>query len=162
MNEKFEIYKLAVEMADRVSSRRMTANGFFLTVETTLLAIFGFLYPRIGVVDPKLALIVISVIGVVLGITWHLAIRSYRRLNRAKFDVINELEKDLAFQYFTREWVQLKGGSGEVSEPKGLKERWVRIADRYTDLTVVETFVPSIFVSLNVVALLAAIFRSVS
>lgn len=162
MNEKFEIYKLAVEMADRVSSRRMTANGFFLTVETTLLAIFGFLYPRVGVIDPKLALIVISAIGVVLGVAWHLAIRSYRRLNRAKFDVINQLEKDLAFDYFSREWVQLKGGFGEVSEPKGLKDRWVRIADRYTDLTVVETFVPSIFIGLNLVALLAAIFRSVA
>jgi hypothetical protein len=33
-----ELYKLAVEMADRVSARRATANAFFLTVNTALLA----------------------------------------------------------------------------------------------------------------------------
>ncbi len=34
-----ELYKLAVEMADRVSARRATANAFFLTVNTALLAL---------------------------------------------------------------------------------------------------------------------------
>ena len=34
-----DIYKLAVEMADRVSSRRATANAFFLTVNTGLVAV---------------------------------------------------------------------------------------------------------------------------
>ena len=33
-----ELYKLAVEMADRVSARRAAANAFFLTVNTALLA----------------------------------------------------------------------------------------------------------------------------
>lgn len=37
----FELYKLAVEIADRISARRGVANSFFLTVNTgiaTLLA----------------------------------------------------------------------------------------------------------------------------
>jgi hypothetical protein len=33
-----ELYKLAVEMADRVSARRATANAFFLTINTALFA----------------------------------------------------------------------------------------------------------------------------
>jgi hypothetical protein len=33
-----ELYKLAVEMAERVSARRATTNAFFLTVNTALLA----------------------------------------------------------------------------------------------------------------------------
>lgn len=32
---------MAVEMADRVSARRATANGFFLTMQTTLLALMS-------------------------------------------------------------------------------------------------------------------------
>jgi hypothetical protein len=36
-----ELYKLAVEMADRVSARRGTANAFFVTVNTALLAFLG-------------------------------------------------------------------------------------------------------------------------
>jgi hypothetical protein len=33
-----ELFKLAVEMADRVSARRATADAFFLTGNTALLA----------------------------------------------------------------------------------------------------------------------------
>lgn len=36
-----EQYQMAVEMADRVSARRATANGFFLTMQTTLLALMS-------------------------------------------------------------------------------------------------------------------------
>ncbi|MBM5818188.1 MAG: hypothetical protein FJ083_16945, partial [Cyanobacteria bacterium K_Offshore_surface_m2_239] len=36
----FDQYKLAVEMADRVSARRMQANTFFLAVNTGLLTVF--------------------------------------------------------------------------------------------------------------------------
>jgi hypothetical protein len=37
----FELYKLAVEMADRISARRGIANSFFLTVNTGVVAILG-------------------------------------------------------------------------------------------------------------------------
>jgi hypothetical protein len=35
---ELELYKLAVEMADRISARRALANTFFLTVNTGLAA----------------------------------------------------------------------------------------------------------------------------
>ena len=37
----FEIYKIAVEMADRISARRGLANTFFLTINTTVLGVLG-------------------------------------------------------------------------------------------------------------------------
>jgi hypothetical protein len=37
----FQQYKLAVEMADRISARRLTANTVFLTVNTVLAAVLG-------------------------------------------------------------------------------------------------------------------------
>lgn len=37
-SDYLDLYKLAVEMADRVSARRGTANAFFVTVNTALLA----------------------------------------------------------------------------------------------------------------------------
>lgn len=40
-DDLFEQYKLYVEMADRVSERRATANNFFLTANTLLVSIFG-------------------------------------------------------------------------------------------------------------------------
>ena len=49
MNTKLEIHKMAAEMADRVSSRRMVANGFFLTLNTTLTSILAFMYTELAI-----------------------------------------------------------------------------------------------------------------
>src|SRR3989442_10768421 len=38
-----EQYKLYVEMADRISARRQTANEFFLSVNTAIVALLGYL-----------------------------------------------------------------------------------------------------------------------
>ena len=46
-------YKLYVEMADRISSRRNSANIFFLTLNSTILTIIGFLFEKITVVNPR-------------------------------------------------------------------------------------------------------------
>ena len=40
---------MAAEMADRVSSRRMVANGFFLTLNTTLTSILAFMYTELAI-----------------------------------------------------------------------------------------------------------------
>ncbi len=40
-DDLFEQYKLYVEMADRVSERRSTANNFFLAANTLLISVFG-------------------------------------------------------------------------------------------------------------------------
>ena len=82
MDVKLDIYKLAVEMADRVSSRRMSANAFFITVETLLLALTGFFLPNVTAGTRQFALIIICIIGLVLTGAWLLTIRSYRRLNQ--------------------------------------------------------------------------------
>jgi hypothetical protein len=36
-----ELYKISVEMADRVSARRGTANAFFLSVQTAVISVLG-------------------------------------------------------------------------------------------------------------------------
>jgi hypothetical protein len=42
-----DLYKMAVEMADRVSARRSTANAFFLTAEAALVAVIGLATPSL-------------------------------------------------------------------------------------------------------------------
>ena len=94
-----DLYKLAVEMADRISARRTQANAFFLTLEAALLALLGN-----QSFDPP----PIAAAGVVLGIAWWLLLRSYRDLNKAKFDVILKLEKRLPVEIYEDEWKALK------------------------------------------------------
>src|SRR3954467_4119797 len=80
-----DLYKLAVEMADRMSARRGVANSFFLTVNTGLTALLGGSDLRWYV----------ALAGIVLCVTWWALLRSYRSLNAAKFDVILAMEKSL-------------------------------------------------------------------
>ena len=95
-----ELYKLAVEMADRVSARRATANAFFLTVNTALLA-----FVSSGVED---VFWVVALAGIALSGAWWVLLKSYRDLNAAKLDVITEMEKVLEAQILDDEWKRLE------------------------------------------------------
>ena len=108
----FEQYKLAVEMADQVSARRATANAFFATIHTALLAVLSaaFVASAGGSGwDSSHAVAGIGVAfgGLVLAAAWFLLLRSYRDLNEAKFKVIQEVEKQLPIALFADEWTNL-------------------------------------------------------
>lgn len=147
--KRFELYRLTVEMADRLSARRGTANTFFLTLETLLAGLVGIVQPS-GSVGPlkvdTLGIVVVCVVGLVLSAAWWLLLRSYRDLNEAKFSVILEMEKDLEAHPFGDEWDYLK------RDPvKSFKKR-------YAELGVVERVVPIAFAAVYIVIGGRAIF----
>jgi hypothetical protein len=155
MGAKLEIYKMASEMAERVSARRMVANGFFLTLNTTLVGILAFSYEKVAE-NTRAVLIFMSAVGIVIALAWFFSIRSYKRLNRAKFQVINEMEKDLPYQNFTDEWNLLKRQTAEDIQLKGFRKEWLKFKDRYTDLTSIEAVVPILFGVIYTACLLGA------
>ena len=60
----------------------------------------------------------ITVAGVLVSAYWIKAIESYKTLNTAKFQVINEIERDLVIKPFTEEWRHLDpGGAGAKHRP---------------------------------------------
>jgi hypothetical protein len=120
-----DLYKLAVEMADRISARRTAANGFFLTAESALVALLG---------NDAFDGDAVSIAGSLLAVAWWLLLRSYRDLNRAKFDVIIGMEARLPVQIFGQEWEALK------ADPV---PSW---RNRYAELNWVERVVPIVFV----------------
>lgn len=158
MKEKLEIYKMAAEMAERVSARRMVANGFFLTLNTSLASTLGFMYGKLAE-DKRAVLIFMAVVGIVIAVTWFFTIRSYKRLNKAKFNIINEMEKDLPYQNFTDEWEVLKRQTADDSKLVGWRKKWLKFKDRYTDITNIEGVVPIIFGIVYIFILVGAIFR---
>lgn len=149
---------MAAEMADRVSSRRMVANGFFLTVNTALVSILGFLYSK-TTSDKRPVLISISAAGIVVAVSWAMTIRSYKRLNNAKYSVIQDMEKTMAIKYFTDEWELLKTQQGDVVKVVGSRKRWLKAKDRYTELTDIEIVVPVLFGLIFLLMLLGAAFK---
>src|SRR5258706_15754748 len=78
-------YKLYVEMADRISSRRATANSYFLSVNSAILAFVGYLSAR----DTGEYMWMLALGGIALSGLWEALITSYRDLNTAKFAVIH-------------------------------------------------------------------------
>lgn len=104
-----EQYKLAVEMADRVSARRGNANLFFLSIQTTFLTAAGLAYATLRTV-PWYVVLVTALTGCALSVAWWRQLQSYRVLNHAKFAVINAMEKRLPVKIFTDEWKILTTG----------------------------------------------------
>ena len=141
-SSQLELYKLSVEMADRISARRLTANSFFLTINTGIIAFAGYLSLS---AEKQLAVgqyWIVALAGIILCYMWYRLIRSYAGLNKAKFDVIHEMEKDLPYKIFDAEWVAV----GEGKEPK-----------KYLPFTKIEMAVPWVFLVIHLIVLIKAI-----
>ena len=141
-----DLYKLAVEMADRVSARRGTTNTFYLTVQTTFVAVLAIAAPQ-DASTPTWQAGVASATGVLVSVSWWLQLRSYRLLNSAKFDVINEIEKELPIKIYTEEWLILK------------QKQLTPWRKRYVELGHVERIVPWVFAALYVTLFVADVSR---
>lgn len=141
-----DLYKLAVEMADRVSARRATANAFFLTVQTTFVVVLGVATPTLYQA-PWWTSLAVAFAGIILCGSWWLQLKSYRDLNRAKFDVIKSIEANLPMQLFADEWSYLKSYS--VSKRGG----------GYRELGYIERTIPIIFSALYVLLFLGRVVR---
>lgn len=139
-----DLYKLAVEMADRISGRRAVANTFFASLHTLLLTAMGagqFLAVRTGEsvsVRAWWGVLFAAGVGAMLCATWYFLLRAYRHLNAAKFEVIQGMEDRLPVRLFREEW--------ERCQRKG-----------YQELGQVERVVPVVFgVAYVIVIALAA------
>lgn len=101
-------YKLYVEMADRISQRRATANTYFLSLNSAILAFVGYLSVKeTGEYNWMLACG-----GIALCILWRRLIVSYTNLNTAKFKVIHNIEKRLPISPYEAEWIAM--GEGKI------------------------------------------------
>jgi len=129
-------------MADRISTRRQSANSFFLSINKALVALVG--YVQLGQKTGQSTDFywVVSLAGMALCYTWYRLIKSYKDLNSGKFKVIHEIERRLPISPYDAEWEALGRGKD---------------AKLYLPFTKVEMAVPWIFFSLHSVVLLRVI-----
>lgn len=127
-----EQYRLYVEMADRISQRRATANTYFLSLNSAILAFVGYL----SVKDTGEYNWMLACGGIALCILWRRLIVSYTNLNTAKFKVIHKIEKRLPISPYEAEWDAMEQGKN----PK-----------LYRPLTNIEKVVPVVFCSLHLI-----------
>ncbi len=135
-----EQYKLYVEMADRISSRRQNANSFFLSVNTALVAVVS--YVSLSGAQAGRFAWVVPTAGVALSYMWYRLVRSYKDLNSGKFQVIHAIEKRLPIRPYGAEWEALGKGANKKL---------------YIPFTHVERAVPWVFVFIHAVALIGTL-----
>lgn len=140
-----EIHKLAVEMADRVSARRSVANNFYLTIHSALVAgLLVLVSDREPMIPLRGAILIcVAVAGVALALLWWCSLVGYRRLNRAKYKAINEIEESLPAKPLSREWGFLE------------REKHASWRHRYRELGWVERKVPLLFIVLYTAVVVA-------
>ncbi len=151
-----ELYKTSVDMADRMSARRAGANSFFLTLNTALAAVVGIVssarkpppHGNLPTFDAY-GLVLTAIAGVVLSLTWQALLRYYRRLSKAKFDVINKIEESLPVKPYTDEWAILHPPAKPGESPTKWTKWWRRTL-KHREATVVEQVVPLVFVAIYV------------
>lgn len=142
-----EQYKLYVEMADRISTRRVQTNRFYISLLSGLLALLSIVVGRNIFSDfQTIAFMAVAILGLVLCALWNVNIRSYRQLNSGKFKVIHEMEQHLPFPCYDKEWEIL----GEGTEGK-----------TYLQLTRVEQYVPFVLAVPYLLLLIHSLFMCV-
>lgn len=143
----FEQYKLYVEMTDRNSQRRSITNKFYITVLTGLLAFISWNTSCSQLCDIfEHLLLLISLLGLFLCIIWFININSYKQLNKGKFKVILEMENQLPFPCYSREWDILECGKNHRN---------------YLPYTKIEKLIPALIAILYMFLLLYSIYNSV-
>lgn len=98
-NELFQQYRMFVESAEKISERRNHLNTFFIALHSLLVSglslfkseIFAYIIP-------------ICAFGCVLSFLWWYMLCNYRALNKAKFSIIQEIEKKLPLNLYRTEW----------------------------------------------------------
>ena len=127
-----DIYKLLVDMADKVSQRRQSANNFFLSVNTALIGASAYI-SSVSQQSPARVL-AIAAAGALVCVLWIRNIQSYKDLNSGKFAVINEIEKQLPISPYTAEWNYLERDNN---------------GRRYRPFHAVEILVPCVFIAVH-------------
>lgn len=114
-----------------------------LSVNSAIVALYGYLQAdkmAVGVAQKAVWLWAIPAAGAIVCLAWAALLTSYRKLNRAKFAVLAELETDLPVPPFTR-------------------EREIYRRDRRRSLSYIEQWIPGCFFLLYAVMLGATIIR---
>lgn len=125
-------WQTCVEMANSVSQRRDSMNNIFVTLNLAVITAVSFTW--------NIKFLFILLAGALICVIWIFSIRNYKMLNQEKFKVINKIEKELPVMPFNEEWSLLK------------------MNKKYMDGTMIETFIPIIFIGLYIIAIIVVIY----
>jgi len=136
-------YEIFLQSAEKISDRRQNMNIFFLSINTGLVGLMGYLnLLNKNTIIAFLNLLPINFAGIILCFIWYQILCFYKGLNESKYLIIHEIEKDLPLRPYKAEWVC----TGEGKDPK-----------KYKPFTDAEVFMPGVFFLLHLIVLIESI-----
>lgn len=139
-DSKLAMFELFLATAEKVSDRRAQANSWMLSVNSAIVALYGYIQSdkmAVGVPPKAVWLWAIPAGGAIVCLAWAALLASYRKLNSAKYTVLAELEADLPASPFTR-------------------ERQIYKQDGRRSFSQIEILIPACFVLLYIIMLFAS------
>ena len=138
-----DLYKMYVASADKISDRRQTANTFFVSLNSTIIGLVGYLNLSQDTKTSGVYMFaLVAMAGMLICYMWYSLIRSYKNMNSGKFQVINAIERMLPLRPYDAEWIALEHGKN----PK-----------RYLEFSRVEANIPLIFFLLHMIVFVRSI-----
>lgn len=105
-----EQYRIYVKSAEENSERRGAALDLFAKLNSAYLVFAGV---ALGVLESSVrlsAMMIICMAGVLTAVTFGVKLNGYKRINEAKYIVIQKMEKKLPLCPYTDEWKLLGEG----------------------------------------------------
>ena len=130
-----EQYRIYLHIFNSTHDRLSKSNDFFLGLNTAIIAALGFLETKGSAYHNSVIFMFAPFVGIAICYCWYQIISSYKQLNRAKFKVIDGIEKNLPITLFSTEW-ELLGKGKDVK--------------KYIQLSSVEKKIPMIFIVLYI------------
>ena len=104
-----EQYKICLDMAEKVTERRLKTNSFFIGLISAIVSLLSMAISSSFFVESRTAVVFfLWIFCLLICWAWICSIDSYKKLNSAKFRIILELEKELKHACLASEWEKLK------------------------------------------------------
>ncbi|MDH3347831.1 MAG: TIR domain-containing protein [Desulfobulbaceae bacterium] len=100
-----EQYKIMVSSTEKVTEQRLKVNNLFFTVTSSILSVALVVGKTLEFsLAGTIAMVILSGMAFLVSFFWEKLINSYGNLNRGKFKVIDNIEKQLRTNMFEYEW----------------------------------------------------------
>ena len=142
MNSKslLEQYKIYLSTSESLVSRRQNVSSFYVSVNAAIISTLTLVSPFINnLVYNSIAIIVISIFGIILDLAWMRILDSYAILNSSKMKIIEMIEQRLPANIYDNEWAVM---SDKLNNKK------------YISFTESEKRIPKVFCAIYVLAFL--------
>lgn len=143
-----EQYKTYLDTIQHFDEQRLHVHEFFMTINSFLGTLFGAIggYLFASEKGHVLLLLPLAIVGFSFSYVWYLWVTNYTTVNKAKWDVIYDMEKKLPYQPFQSEW----DGKGNLKRnmtnpPNYFSWIWAPKKDAYYSVSGINSLLPQLF-----------------